>query len=196
MGAWLHGAGLKLWAAQSGCSARLPCDTMPPQLGLPAQQHSPTRLYWQPLEPQPVLETDRQTDTCRIPRLCFKIGFWWHLKLSRHEISAQKSFPRATWGASGGAEALHGESFLMLSSCSGSALAGCGEGDQKDAVVLPGGQAAGGPSCPVPQCCWTSQIAAGFPMGCSSCATSSATRPHTAGPGSQAPSHQGRAAGG
>lgn len=62
LGVWLHGAGLKLQAAQSGCSTRLPCDTMSPQLGLPTQQHSPTRLCRQPLEPQPALETDRQTD--------------------------------------------------------------------------------------------------------------------------------------
>lgn len=200
LGVWLHGAGLKLQAAQSGCSTRLPCDTMPPQLGLPTQQHSPTRLCRQPLEPQPALETDRQTDrqenSCRIPRLCFKIAFWWLLQLSRHGISAHQPFPCAAWRAAGGAEALQRESCLMLSISSGSALAGCREGDQKDAAGLPGGRAAGGLGCPVPRCCWTSQIAAGYPTGCSSCAASSATWPRTAGPGSQAPSHRGRAAGG
>lgn len=141
-------------------------------------------------------QTDRQADSCRIPRLCFKIAFWWLLQLSRHGISAHQPFPCATWRAAGGAEALQRESCLMLSISSGSALAGCREGDQKDAAGLPGGRATGGLGCPVPRCCWTSQIVAGYPTGCSSCAASSATWPRTAGPGSQAPSHRGRAAGG
>lgn len=90
-------------------------------------------------------QTDRQTGTCRVPRLYCKIVFSWQLQLSRRKLSVPQTLPSPAQGLPGGAEASQREKHPVPSSSrrgasvmGSTAPAGWGARGQEGVPAAPG----------------------------------------------------------
>lgn len=145
-----------------------------------------------PRREQADTQTDRQTGTCKIPRLYCKIVFSWQLQLSRGRLAVPQTLPSPAQGLPGGTEDSQGEKHPNVGTSrrgvavtGGAALAGWGARGEEGIPAAP--RWSGWVGSPVPWCCHLPQRAVGFP-GHGSCAGSSPRRPRMPGPARQAPS--------